>query len=253
MPPQLEEQANKLMHSAVTAIFTVNHADVVTAIVAMLATLMKSRPQYGNLVVTTFTAWTPEALMSTSPVEVRSVEKAIRAALVHLLRCAVRRLDALARVTSDTLAKLRTSSAAPFATKINDFLPVQQQRMDVAAQLARQAREAEASRKRQLLADDIEQASKRQRLGEGTSRPTAFAEAVARSGEMAAQPLATFDVKSLPVELVVELILASLITLTDDNFHEALQVRRREEARGNDRVAESFASSTCEPISPRSV
>lgn len=55
----LEDEANKLLGECITTLFTSSAPDLVGAVVASLATLVKTRPQYVKLVVTSLTNWTP--------------------------------------------------------------------------------------------------------------------------------------------------------------------------------------------------
>lgn len=82
----LEDESNKLLEECITTLFTSPEADLVSAIVTSLITLIKSRPQYAQLVITSLTNWTPAALPSRNAVQVKSVEKVVKLSLQHLLK-----------------------------------------------------------------------------------------------------------------------------------------------------------------------
>lgn len=83
----LEDEANKLLGECITTLFTSASPDLVGAVVASLATLVKARPQYVQLVVTSLTNWTPAALVGQGAAQVKSVEKVVRISLSHLVKC----------------------------------------------------------------------------------------------------------------------------------------------------------------------
>lgn len=105
--------------------------------------------------------------------------------------------------------------------------------MKAAAAAARLERDEEANRKRQRINDElsISEESKRRRidgspidpglLGQRPSGPSVFATGAAQT---AANPLATFDAKTLPLHLVVELIIANFQVITDDALRAAIGV-----------------------------
>jgi symplekin len=83
---QLEEEANKLLEECITTLYTSRSPDVVSALAATSANLVKVRSAFANLVITALTNWTPAALSGLNNVHVRSVEKTVRASLTHLLK-----------------------------------------------------------------------------------------------------------------------------------------------------------------------
>lgn len=85
-PAQLEEEANRLLEECITTLYTSRTPDIVSALTATAANLVKLRPAFANLVITALTNWTPAALAGLNNVHVRSVEKTIRASLSHILK-----------------------------------------------------------------------------------------------------------------------------------------------------------------------
>ncbi|ORY92427.1 Symplekin tight junction protein C terminal-domain-containing protein [Leucosporidium creatinivorum] len=197
-PAQLEDDANRLLEECITTLYTSRTPDVVSALAAIGANLVKLRPAFANLVITALTNWTPAALAGMSNVHVRSVEKTIRACLTHLLK---------------------SGHGSPFATQINDFLSRQAARMERAVAEARQQRELEASRKRQALSDEITNSSKRRRLDSAPSDAQVFASSD--------NPLSTFDATTLPVAVVIDLIINNFQGISDATFNAAIEVVRR--------------------------
>lgn len=68
-------------------LFTSRTPDLISALTLTLAALVKVRPAFAQLIVTAFTNWTPSALTGqATPLQIRSVEKSVRASLSHLLK-----------------------------------------------------------------------------------------------------------------------------------------------------------------------
>lgn len=85
-PAQLEEEANRLLEECITTLYTSRTPDIISALAATGANLVKLRPAFANLFITALTNWTPAALAGLNNVHVRSVEKTVRASLTHLLK-----------------------------------------------------------------------------------------------------------------------------------------------------------------------
>ncbi|KPV75221.1 uncharacterized protein RHOBADRAFT_53229 [Rhodotorula graminis WP1] len=205
----LEDEANKLLGECITTLFTSASPDLVGAVVASLATLVKSRPQYVKLVVTSLTNWTPAALAGQGAAQVKSVEKVVRISLSHLVK---------------------TSHATSFSTQIADFLALQSQRMDAAALEARRARDDEASRKRALLASQIDDVgggdSKRRRLNPAASTASEGTTAAFRAANL--NPgTATPSIAELPLDMVVDLLVATLQNVSAPVLGTAIDTVRR--------------------------
>lgn len=91
--------------------------------------------------------------------------------------------------------------------------------MEFAETDSKRRREMEASRKRQLASDEqVELSSKRRRLD-----PEAIATASFLVNEKD-NPLASFDVKTLDLQVVVDLVIASFEALSDERLVAAISV-----------------------------
>lgn len=95
--------------------------------------------------------------------------------------------------------------------------------MEQAAIEAGQQREQEASRKRQSISDDLSNSAKRRRLDPGVDTVAALVDAGTRRGRDNA--LATFDATTLPLQLAVDLIIASFQALGPETLAQAISVR----------------------------
>ncbi|KAK4053378.1 hypothetical protein OIV83_001542 [Microbotryomycetes sp. JL201] len=207
----LEDEASKLMEELITSLFTSAIPDLVSAVVTSVTTLTKARPMFANLVVTALTNWSPTTMTGAGlgNSQVRSVEKVVRVSLTHLLK---------------------SGHANAFSGQINEFLGKQLQRMEQAANEARLAREHESNRKRQRLAEDIDNSLKRRKIrGESGAQQEKQYDISAFSllpdGNNA---LAQFDVSTLPIQLVVDLVVTNLQLITDTVLESVLErVRSR--------------------------
>lgn len=120
------------------------------------------------------------------------------------------------------LSPFRTAHANAFASQVTEFLNRQSVRMEQAANEARQQREQEASRKRQLLTEQVEGSStKRRRLDSPSPLdPTRIFAPVFDNGP----PPPPIDVSALPPALVVDLVVTSLEALEEARFAHAISV-----------------------------
>ncbi|KAH8929649.1 hypothetical protein BT69DRAFT_1256010 [Atractiella rhizophila] len=204
----LEEEAKQLLVECVTLLFNSKSPDILTSLVNALIVLVKSRPSNAELVIQSLTNWTPDALASLSALQIKSVEKSIRIGLAHLLR---------------------TGHAGAHATTINTFLARQTTRMDVAASEARAAREAEASRKRQIITDELS-SNKRRKISKDKREagPPKSLYEVLTGPDYAGNPLAEFDASTLPSNLVVDLVMATFQSLADERLQQAILPIRQE-------------------------
>lgn len=222
----LEDEANKLMEELITLLFTSTTPDIVSAVVTCVASLVKTRPVFANLVVTALTNWSPTSLTNAghSNSQVRSVEKVVRVSLSHLLRsvslsrCPWWRRRVSERSSRVEFTACRNSHVNAFSGQINEFLGRQLQRMEQAANEARLQRDSETKRKRQLLVDGIQTSVKRRRID--TAAPVDLS-AFSFSAE---NPLAKFDASSLPLQLVVDLVVANLQIVTEATLATVIQV-----------------------------
>jgi symplekin len=110
--------------------------------------------------------------------------------------------------------------------------------MQHAAEAAQNRRDEEASRKRERISDEISNVSKKRRVDsavEGASFTSAaalatandFAVALSRTGR-ANPALSAFDVTTLPVALVAELIINNFQVVTDNALANAVEELRRQ-------------------------
>ncbi|KIO25859.1 hypothetical protein M407DRAFT_24815 [Tulasnella calospora MUT 4182] len=185
---QLETEGAALLQQMLSFLFKHQNPEILSAIINCLVTFVKQRSSMIGAIVTTLGQWTPTHLQPTlSASQIKSVEKAIRAVLMHILRHAL---------------------APAFTQQINEILLEQVARMDVAAR-EEVARRAEASRKR-ALPEPVPEPSefKRLRVEDGVAPP-------AQAGNQASLSiLQTFDFTTLSQALVVDLVIANLIAVS---------------------------------------
>ncbi|EPQ28470.1 uncharacterized protein PFL1_03773 [Pseudozyma flocculosa PF-1] len=209
---QLEEEGNRLLKQIVTLVFTSSSPDLVMATLNAMAALAKTRPQLSNIVLEALASWTPAALASLSHTQVRNVEKTVRILYFHFLR---------------------NNLAGAHSAALQKALQTQKKRMEDAAREYIERKEAEAKRKRDTIADELNQSKRiKTELGASFAQPgsvqavggaEAFRDASVRgNGDATANPLASFDVTTLPVPLVVELIIAQMQALTDVDLQAAI-------------------------------
>ena len=212
----LEEEGNRLFAQIVTLIFTSDVVDLIMASVNSLTVLARSRPQLGSVILRAMATWTPASLGNLSHTQVRNVEKTVRVFYRHFL------LNPIAGQESGSLQKA---------------LEAQQRRMEEAARAYQAEKEAEAKRKRERIDEEL-QGPKKIKL-EPQQQAGAASASAAQEGDRAAgeafrnasirttggverNPLAAFDVKTLPIALVIDVIIANLQALSEHDLHTAI-------------------------------
>lgn len=218
-PAQLEDESNKLLEECITALYTSRVPSLISSITSASVNLVKARPALSNLILTALTNWSPAALADQSNLQVRSVEKLIRASLTHLVKWVARTLLRINRPNADSLSANRSGHGNAFSTQINDFLASQSARMEQAIFDARQQKDQEASRKRQTMSDQIASSAKRRRLD---STPGSDAQIFSAPDN----PLSTFDATTLPLPVVIDVLVATFQTINDTSLSSAIEVRK---------------------------
>ncbi|KAI0050978.1 hypothetical protein FA95DRAFT_1555019 [Auriscalpium vulgare] len=188
----LEQEGIKLMEGLIRLLYSSQSTDVLTALVNSCGNLMKARPVFAPLLVSSLAAWTPAFLVGLPYNSIKGVEKSIRILLTHLSR---------------------TTAGQPFAREISEALAVQGARLDRASaeEKARKAAEAE-SRKRPPSAEFGANA-KRIKLEPDAPPPSAI--------------LAAFDFTTLPAALVTELIVANLQAFSEEALQALVSAYRQ--------------------------
>ncbi|KAH9032328.1 Symplekin tight junction protein C terminal-domain-containing protein [Lactarius hengduanensis] len=195
----LETEGVTLLQRLITDLYTKQNPDLISAILNSWSSLVKLRPGFVQIVVSSLTLWTPAPLMGQPFSVIKSVEKSVRILLTHISR---------------------SPAGANFAREITEALNKQTQRMEqaVADERARKAIAAQAqadARKRPLAtAAAAEEEAKRQRV---EADPNGDATAL----------LAAFDFTTLPVVLITELIVANLQAFSDEVFQARVNAYRR--------------------------
>ncbi|CAO1637075.1 unnamed protein product [Parajaminaea phylloscopi] len=215
-PQQLEQEASQLLMQLIKLVFTSSNADLVMASLNSLTLLPKARPSLTKPVIEALVNWTPAALAALPHTHVRNVEKTLRLVFWHFNRHGL---------------------SGSHEGQVSAALQAQKARMEAAARAHWEKREEESKRKREALRTATQQDNKRPRtdgpapedastgsqLG-GIAGALAFCQAAA--DEARPNPLATFDVTTLPLPLVIDLILANLSVLPDEMMKQAIDRTR---------------------------
>ncbi|KAE8258811.1 hypothetical protein A4X13_0g1428 [Tilletia indica] len=234
----LEAESNAILTQLITAQYTSADPDLLMALINALGILAKVRQPLVKIVIESMLSWTPAALNGAEKpaTQIRNVEKTMRLLLFHFLRSPM-------------------PTITPYHSRLADALTSQKARMEQAARAYASYREAEARRKRDALAAEMERAdgsgsaqsgpgpSKRVKMEAGTAAVVAGTSASAggQSAPPAPAPLteeaitaarqfqraaadwcssqtrngvqnmlASFDVKALQLNLVIDCVLANL-------------------------------------------
>ena len=185
----LEGEADQVFTKLVALLYTCKAPSLVMGVTQVLTRLARLRSKLNKVVIEAFVSWTPSALTSLAPVHIRSVENTVRLAMVHFLQ---------------------HGSVEPQTTQLTHALERQKQRMDVALREAQAAQRDGLSRKREALKDsDGVMASKRSRASTPTDprRPVG---------------LTAHDIARLPLEQVVDAIIAGLQSVPEKRLKTAI-------------------------------
>lgn len=241
----LETEANERLTQVVTLIFTSSVSDLVIASMNSMSTLAKLRPSLSPIVLEALVSWKPLALTSLSFALVKNVEKTLRIIYLHF-------------------HPNRNSLAGGYGPQILEVLSEQKARMEAAAREEEARKEEEARARRERVDEEAEMSRKKVRftgleaepdsssstplrLNDGAAEAMAAATAAVatptglsdegaiesanafrRATQVGNQPnpLASFDVTTLPLHLVVELIIANLQAKTDAELQSAIERTR---------------------------
>ncbi|KZT59495.1 hypothetical protein CALCODRAFT_430835 [Calocera cornea HHB12733] len=212
-PSHLENEGVELLQKMITLLFQSKTVEIVSAIVNCFDAFIRLRPPLGDVIVQTLEVWTPSALAGQSATSIRSVERSIRILLMHLLR---------------------TPYGSPHGARVQQILQRQAERVQQTAreeamrQEERQRLAVEANRKRGAPSED-ENAAKRIKL-----------EPAAAAGMATLTDMSAFDVSVLPPSMVVDLVIANLALVSDQELVSAIQNFRQ-------RFAAATSAATSQP------
>ncbi|KAL4399229.1 mRNA polyadenylation protein [Malassezia pachydermatis] len=202
----LESEADQVFTKLVTLFFTCSAPSLVMATTHVLTRLARLRTKLHKVVIEAFISWTPTALASLAPVHIRSAENTVRLAMVHFLQ---------------------HGSVEPQTTQLTQALERQKERMDLAMREAQAAQREGLARKRESQKEAEPSTSKRARGLTPTDprRPTGL------TAEQVAQ---------LPLDHVVDAIIAGLQSVPEDRLKTAIETF----------VRASAPTASSEPVDP---
>ncbi|KAG9035999.1 hypothetical protein FRB95_009999 [Tulasnella sp. JGI-2019a] len=195
---QLEEEGTARLQQMVGMLYNSQNPDILTVVLNCFVVLVKLRPALVQLMVTAMASWTPTRLSNSSAPVIKSVEKAARIVMVHIMR---------------------HGYGGQYQTEITQALAAQQARMDEAAR-EEQARRVDASRKRALPdpgADPSISKKAKTEIGITAVAPPLAAQSL----------LASFDFTTLPLGLVTDLVIANLLAIDQANLNAAVTAYRQ--------------------------
>ncbi|KAI0292278.1 Symplekin tight junction protein C terminal-domain-containing protein [Russula brevipes] len=213
----LEAEGVALLQRLITDLYTKQNPDLISAILNSWSNLVKLRPGFVQIVVSSLTLWTPAPLLGLPFTSIKSVEKSVRILLTHISR---------------------SPAGANYARDINDALTKQTLRMEQAAAEERTRRamatQVDPRKRPPSTTDSSEEDAKRQKV---EVDPNADATAL----------LAAFDFTTLPVALIAELIVANLQAFSDETLQFRINAYRRSAPAGV--AAPAPVPATAPPVS----
>ncbi|WFD28368.1 hypothetical protein MNAN1_003378 [Malassezia nana] len=184
---ELEAEGDQVFTKLVTLLFTSSAPSLVMAVTQVLTRLARLRTKLNKVVIESFVNWTPKNLASLAHVHVRSAENTIRLAMVHFLQ---------------------HGSVEPQTTQLTQALEQQKQRMDAAAREEYMAQKEAQGRKRDSLKEDSAMAKR--------------ARASTPVDPRQPQGLSAADLARLPLDSVVDSIIAGLQSVPEDRLKTAI-------------------------------
>ena len=196
---QLEIENGTTMHTLLTIIFTPHKLSIVTATINILGILARQRPQYAIAISQALAAWTPAPLqtMVTDSSQLRSVDKLIYGVLKHLVKLGL------------------TGNSTP---TVMESLSKQSARIEAATKEEQARRRAfkrpyEYDQKPNISSVEM----KRQRTDDQFS---VFHSSTGSTSDV------NFDVQSIPIEKVIDVIIESLQNVNDNDLKLAIDKSR---------------------------
>lgn len=208
---ELAAEAGRLFLRLVTLIYTTPLPDLAMVVVNVLARLASASAVLRHVVIEALASWTPDALLASAPVHVRSAETTVKLALVHFLRYGV---------------------SEAHAAKIDDALDVQRRRMDAARKRPRDS------------APDVP--SKRH----APAAVAAAAEAALAPPGPAPTPTSftAEDVARIPVGAVVDLIVNALQAVSVEQLQAAVATHAKDTAPEPPAPADAKPAAPVDPL-----
>ncbi|EGG01151.1 uncharacterized protein MELLADRAFT_117867 [Melampsora larici-populina 98AG31] len=192
-PKEIEQESNLLLEELIRLLYQTNSPEIASAIIVTTGTLVRHRPTLSTTIINTLTSYIPPssplAHNNKPGLQIKGVEKTLRITLSHLER----------------------HTPSP---QIREALVNQLKRLE-------ELNEKEKDRKRRRKEEDAS-AKKRAKSGNTMVTPVAQQPTVVEDHERNQSQLQGFDVTSLGLELVVELVIANLLALDDQTLHEAM-------------------------------
>ncbi|TFK32777.1 Symplekin tight junction protein C terminal-domain-containing protein [Crucibulum laeve] len=196
---KLEAEGQKLLEGLVATLYSSQDVDLLSAMLNSWVTLVKQRPATAPVLINALKQWTPSALIGIPASSVKSVEKAIRILLTHLLR--------------------GSSTGQQYGALIQEALAQQGVRMDKAAAEEKKRKATAAENRKRPATTTAEQPS-------DTKRPKLESETTSSTPAPAAL-LASFDFTSLPAPLITDLIVANLQAFSEPALLNLVQAYRQ--------------------------
>ncbi|PLW36450.1 hypothetical protein PCASD_11211 [Puccinia coronata f. sp. avenae] len=197
-PKELEQEANNLLEESTRIMFQSKIPELVAAIVVSLGSLVRLRPSLSPIIMVSLANYNPSnsplVSRTVSVLQLKGIEKTLRITLSHLDR---------------------TTPGSPYTQQIREALLHQTKRIE-------ELNEKERERKR-LRKEEAMGAKKRARLDQRPDiqeimpPPPQIHPTIVSTNQ-----LPGFDVTSLPLELVAELVIANLQVLSDQALNNAI-------------------------------
>lgn len=180
--------------------------ELASAVIIATGSLVRHRPSLASIIIGSLAVYIPPssalASRSLTSAQLKGVEKTLRITLSHLDR---------------------TLPASSHTPQIREALVNQARRLE-------ELNERERDRKRQRKEEEVVVKKRMKAAAAAAAQANALDASTVSTPpfhpEEAASQLPGFDVTTLPVELVVELVMANLLVLTDQALHEAIKVCR---------------------------
>ncbi|KAH9823539.1 Symplekin tight junction protein C terminal-domain-containing protein [Melampsora americana] len=192
-PKELEQEANLLLEELIRLLYQTTSPEIASAIIITTGTLVRHRPTLSTMIINTLTSYIPPssplAHQNKPTLQIKGVEKTLRITLSHLER----------------------------------HIPTPQIREALVNQMKRleELNEREKDRKRRRKEEDA-MAKKRAKSGNKSIMPSTQSSTTVEHPGRTQSQLQGFDVTSLGLELVVELVIANLLAVDDQTLHEAM-------------------------------
>ncbi|KAI9145044.1 hypothetical protein BKA69DRAFT_1052780 [Paraphysoderma sedebokerense] len=215
----LEEGLSWLRQISQQIASTTLSSATITAVANLLYSVAKSRPQHILFIVDALGAWTQNPRSQFSPTQIRSIERTIKNVYFNILRLP----NVLTSPIGDRISEILPKINIRPQEIPREFRPIYPKFVQAYESLKRPAPSAASTPPAKKLKPDETETGLTQAVPQSDANSS---EAELRA-QLSKTIMNTLDIKQLPAHLVAELVVQSLLAISQTEFDDALSTARQ--------------------------